>query len=380
MYEALRALVPPVSGAVDWASLEGLIPLLAPLATTPQDPRYHAEGDVWTHTRMVVEALCAGSVYAAAGAAERFVLFYAALLHDVGKPGCTHHEPDGGITSAGHSRRGAIDTRVLLWRAGVPFALRETICRIIAVHQLPFYALAGDRAGHRPEFLVHRLSWELPLTALLAVAEADMRGRCCEGRQAVLDDIALLRELAAEEGCLEGPRAFPDAHTRMRYFRSGGRIPSDYPFHQEPGSSAIVLSALPAAGKDTWVTTHCSDRAVISFDDAREELGLKHGRHAGAAIQLATERAKALLRDKAPLVWNATHLSGQMRKKTLDLLYAYDAVVEIVYLESPEPVIKARNHRRDTTLTNEAIDRMLHRWEVPTPVEAHTLTYCVEPA
>ena len=37
----------------------------------------------------------------------------------------------------------------------------------------------------------------------------------------------------------------------------------------------------------------------------------------------SADRAKSLLREKQPFVWNSTHLSAQMRKKTLDLLYAY---------------------------------------------------------
>ena len=61
--------------------------------------------------------------------------------------------------------------------------------------------------------------------------------------------------------------------------------------------------------------------------------------------------------------------------RTLDLLYAYGAQVEIVYLESPEPVVKRRNTQRDGTLSNAALDQMLRRWEVPVPAEAHQVRY-----
>jgi predicted kinase len=82
-----------------------------------------------------------------------------------------------------------------------------------------------------------------------------------------------------------------------------------------------------------------------------------------------------MLREKAPFVWNTTHLSSQMRKKTLDLLFAYDAQVEIVYLEQPPAVIFKRNTRRDTSLSNKSIERMLFKWEVPLPTEAHAVDY-----
>jgi len=207
------------------------------------------------------------------------------------------------------------------------------------------------------------------------VAEADMRGRVYHAKANVLADLELVQMMAEEEGCWTSPKRFADAHTRLSYFRSQGGIPGDYPFHQEAGSRVVVVAGLPASGKNTWVARHHAELPVISFDDAKAELGLAHGDNAGAAVHLAHDRAKDLLRQRAPFVWNATHLTPLMRQKTLDLLYAYKAEVELVYLESDERTIKDRNRRRDTTLTNAGIDAMLCRWEVPLPWEAHRVRY-----
>jgi predicted kinase len=374
-HKLLRGQVPAAGAGVDLAWTLDVFPTLRLLADTPQDPIYHAEGDVWRHTCMVVEELINGEGYADATPDERFVLFYAALLHDIAKPGTTVIDPASGkIGQPGHSRRGAIDSRILLWRAGVPFALREAICRIVAVHQLPFFAVAGNKNGETAEFLIRKLSHELDLRLLCAVAEADMRGRHYHGKADCLVDIELFREMAREEGCYGTPRLFADAHTRIAYFRGAGISP-DYSHHQEAGSKVTVLAGLPASGKDTWVSRNCAQLPVISFDNAREELGLKHGARSGAAVHLAVDRAKALLRDGKPFVWNATHISGLLRKKTLDLLFSYDAEVELLYLEQPESTIFARNAKRDTTLSNAAIGQMLYRWEVPLPTEAHAVRY-----
>ncbi|AXE35185.1 AAA family ATPase [Chromobacterium phragmitis] len=373
-YQDLAALT-PAAGEPDWQALRLAIPALRELDATPQDPVHHAEGDVWTHTRMVCERMLELPDYRNGDAERRFVLFYAALLHDIAKPPCTVTQPDGRVTSAGHSRRGAVDARVLMWRAGVPFALRERVCRLVAAHQLPFYAIRGDRSGHDAEYLARKLSWEVSLRELAALAEADMLGRVCADQRKVLDDIELFRELAREEGCLDAPRAFADEHTRIAYFRAGGGIAPDYPFYQASGSRVVMLSGLPASGKDSWTRAEGGGLPVISYDDARAELGLKHGPRAGAAVHLAVDRAKALLRSQAPFIWNATHLSERMRKKTLDLLYAYHAEVSIIYLEHGEREIKARNSRRDSTLPNQAIDRMLSHWEVPLATEAHRVEY-----
>ncbi len=108
---------------------------------------------------------------------ERPILFAAALLHDVGKPDCTRTDADGRIRSRGHSRRGAILARQILWRLGVPFAVREQIAALVRHHQAPYYLV------DRPD--AQRLAIEISQTArgdwLALVAEADVRGPCVRG-------------------------------------------------------------------------------------------------------------------------------------------------------------------------------------------------------
>ncbi len=378
-YEMIRALCPVEASAdYDWAACCEVFPRLHALETTPQSPRYHAEGNVGIHTRMVLDALLKCDHFQAARGTQREALFLAALLHDVCKPETTIVDPvTGEIGQPGHSRRGAVDARALLWRAGVPFELREAVCRIIAVHQAPFHVF-DSRRGESPEFIARRLSWSLDLPDLVCVARADMRGRVCVDQQARLDDIALFEQLAREDGCWSGPREAASAHTRLMYAR-GSPVHLDTPLFQAQGSPVTVLCGLPASGKDSWVARHARGLDVVSFDDAKAELGLKHGENDGLAAHRAIDKAKSLLRRQEPFVWNATHLSGQMRNKTLDLLYAYSANVRLVYLEVPRDMLFKRNARRDTTLRQADLERMMHRWEVPLPWEAHEVRYEVEP-
>jgi predicted kinase len=374
-YRELQKLLPEAGRSPDFEACLEAFPALEFAKTTPQSPVYHGEGDVWTHTKMVVEELLALPDYQKASRGDQEILFLAALLHDISKYSTTVIDPDtGAISQPGHSRKGAIDARIALWDTGVPFEVREAICRLIRVHQLPFYALEGSRSGKSPEFIVRELSWQLSIPLLATLAEADMRGRICADKQKVLDNIELFRELAREEGCYGQPRKFADAHTRVSYFR-GADVHPDYPLYQEPGSKVIVMCGLPASGKNTWVEQHVSWWPVVSFDDAREELGLRHGKNEGKVSHHAVDQAKALLRRKEPFVWNATNLSELMRKKTLDLLFDYHAEVEIVYLEKSRAELLRRNTKRDTSLSNKTLEGMLHRWDLPLPTEVHQITY-----
>ena len=383
-YSDMLSLFPESGSVSEFEQFIELFPLLKELATTPQDKYYHGEGDVWTHTKMVCEALFTLPEYQSANYRDKFVMFYSALLHDISKPACTKFEDNGKISSAGHSKRGAIDSRIMLWKAGVPFDIREDIVNIIATHQVPFFAFADkakpgvDKPIRTPEYIAHQLSWQLPLNLLINVATADMIGRYFPEKQNSLDDIELFKVVAQEQNCYTQPKQFPDEFTKLEYFRTTGAISPDYPFFKEKGSEVIVLSGLPAVGKNTWVEKNAKGLEVLSFDDAKEALGLVQGDNVGKAVHMVTDRAKELLRKKEPFVWNATHLSSQMRNKTLDLLFRYDAVVNLVYLEAPEEEIKHRNSQRDTTLPNSKIDEMLFKWEVPTKLEAHSVTFIPE--
>ena len=76
--------------------------LLSGMRETPQDARYHAEGDVLRHTVCVLNELLCSDDYRAESEEGRTVLFLAALLPDIGKIRCTRVR-DGEISSKRHS-------------------------------------------------------------------------------------------------------------------------------------------------------------------------------------------------------------------------------------------------------------------------------------
>ena len=361
------------SWSVDWAGLNERFAWVRALADCPQDPIYHAEGDVWLHTRMVCEALAGLPAWRALADADRAVVFAAALMHDIGKPDCTRRDADGRISSRGHSRRGTILARQMLWRLDAPFAVREPIVTLVRHHQAPYYLV------DRPD--AQRLAIEISQTArcdwLALVAEADVRGRVCADQQRLLDNVTLSVELCREEGCLAAPRPFASDHARFLYFQDARRHP-DAPAHEDFRAEVVVMSGLPGAGKDAWVRANLPGWPMVSPDVVRDELGIDPADEQGQVINRAREQARELLRAGRSFVWNATNVSRQVRGQIVRLLADYGARVRIVYVEVPEERLLRQNGQRAAPVPQAVLERLLDRWEVPDRTEAHRVEWVVE--
>jgi predicted kinase len=371
--KTLQALCPaPPDWRVEWDAIDQSFAWVQRLQGCQQDEIYHGEGDVWIHTRMVVEALASFDVWQRLPETEQFILFAAALLHDVAKPGCTRLD-QGRITSRGHSQRGAIDARQILWQMHAPFAIREQICALIEYHQTPFHLIIHDDAQRR----AFRISQTAHCGLLALLARVDALGRICNDQEELLANISLFEELCGECGCLESPRAFPSAHSRFEYFRLEGRSP-DYLAHEDFTCRVTVISGLPGAGKDTWISDHMPGEPVISLDALRAELGEEATGSQGRLVHVARERARKFLRRHEDFVWNATNLSRDLRTQLIDLLTAYRAQIRIVYVEASPDVLFRQNRERSNPVPAAAIERMLDRWQVPSPIEAQEVEYWIE--
>lgn len=369
MSEQLPWCPAPPDYRVDWEGVLREFPPVAATAGCPQDATHHAEGDVLVHTRMVVEALASMPGWRALAPAEREVAFTAALLHDVAKPACTRVE-GGRITSRGHSRRGAVAARALLWGRGLPIGAREQVANLIRFHQIPFFLIDKDDARRT----LFEVSQSARCDLLALVAEADARGRVCADRQKLLDNVALFAQYAEEQRCLRGPRQFPNDHSRFLYFRREGRDP-DYEAYDDTVCEVVLMSGLPGAGKDTWVAENLPDWPAVTLDDLRREMGVAPTENQGPVVSRAREAARACLRRKQNFVWNATNVSRQLRELSVNLFAAYHARVRIVYVEAPEAALYARNRERADAVPAEVIRKLTARWEVPDLTEAHRVDW-----
>lgn len=356
--------------AVRWEDIHAAFGWIRRMDGVPQDRIHHAEGDVATHTRMAAEALASLPRWRAMPEPERVRLFAAVLLHDAAKPDCTQIVDDGRITARGHSRRGDLLARRVLWELGAPVAWREHVAALVRHHQVPFWAL------ERPD--LERIALRVSLVArnedLAMLATADLRGRVCADSERVLEHIALFREYCAELGVLDQPWPFASDHARFTYFRTPGRDPG-YSAHDDTRGTMTVLSGLPGAGKDTWIGTHAPESPVVDLDALRVELGVAPGGDQRPVIAAAYQRARAHLRAGRSFRWNATNVSRQQRDLCVGLAANYHARVEIVALEAPPTILRSRNQARADPVPDRVIERLIGRWQTPDVTEAHAVRW-----
>lgn len=175
---------------------------------------------------------------------------------------------------------------------------------------------------------------------------------------------------------MDGPYPFRSAHTQRVLLR-GGSVWRDQALYDDTWGEVILMCGLPGTGKDAWIRAHHPDLPVVSLDDLRQELETEPTDNQGRVVQAARERAKALLREKRPFVWNATSLTS-LRAQQIDLFEQYHARVRVVYLETAWEENLRRNGSRPDAVPEDVIDRMLARLEPPERFEAQAVEWiCV---
>lgn len=172
-----------------WLSL---YPELQAIVDVPQDPQWHPEGDVWTHTLHVCDAAAEIAERERLSRSDRIVLMFAALCHDLGK--ATHTSLENGRWHAyGHEAGGVAPTNTFLERLGCPIAIREGGVPLVANHLIH----AVDNVTPR---LVRRLAVRLgsaSVKLLVHLIEADVSGRPPLPKR-LPDSAAKILELASE--------------------------------------------------------------------------------------------------------------------------------------------------------------------------------------
>ena len=156
--------------------VEKLFPEIHSLIGVPQDPEWHPEGDVFVHTKLVIDR--ARELIDNLSYARQVTVMLAALAHDFGKPPTTQFL-EGRWRSRGHEEAGVAPTESFLDRINVHtidgYDVRSQIIALVREHLKPgeFYK-KRDEVG---EGAFRRLARRCEPSLLYRVAKADSLGR-----------------------------------------------------------------------------------------------------------------------------------------------------------------------------------------------------------
>lgn len=111
---------------VDTDLIRHFIPEVLPMIGCDQPPEWHPEGDVYTHTRIMLDLLAPDAP---------LELCLAVLLHDIAKPPCRTIDDDSGrIRFNGHDTLGAEMTETILRRLRYPNHTIAAVVPMVARH------------------------------------------------------------------------------------------------------------------------------------------------------------------------------------------------------------------------------------------------------
>ena len=162
-----------------------VIPELKPTVGFDQHSKHHIY-DLYTHIAHVT-----------AGAPRELAVRWAALLHDVGKPGTMTLDQLGEGHYYGHAQESAVLANEILLRLKAPTALREQVVLLVEQHMTLLQPQRNVLRRRLSRMGARNLEW------LLQLQEADMGGQGTKEAEEYFRQLRqIIQELLAEESCL----------------------------------------------------------------------------------------------------------------------------------------------------------------------------------
>lgn len=154
-------------------------PFLSTMRETPQDASWHPEGDVWEHTTHCLDALVGLAEWISAPAERRLILFFATLLHDVGKISTTQTAWKNDrecIVSPGHDREGGPLAVDFLRFLGSPHRYYDPVRNLVETHMATMSWPRSSPSAATVRRLARKLA-PAGIRDLIPLIQADRAGR-----------------------------------------------------------------------------------------------------------------------------------------------------------------------------------------------------------
>lgn len=232
-------------------------PEIAALRGVPQEPEWHPEGDVWTHTKHCLDALVLDPAWKLAGPEQRRILMFAVLSHDFGKPTTTERIEKNGQwrwTSPRHAKEGLKPTDSFLARIGAPHRLAPPIRPMVQFH------LAHHDSGEAlpTDSQIRRLARKLApanIADLTTLMRADANGRPPREDPDTLERLNYLEQRAKELAVIDAAPV-PLVQGRDLIARGLKPGPTFTPVLAAAYEAQLAGAFTDSAGSSRWLDSH----------------------------------------------------------------------------------------------------------------------------
>lgn len=369
------------------------LPLPADLAermqATQQNPRYHAEGDVYAHTCMVVRMFQEMGGQFSLTAEDEQVLYWAAVLHDIGKTVTTKFE-DGRWTSPGHERAGvpmALD--ILLARPEVDDFARRRILNLVRWHGLPLRWT--QRQGAIEELKLLNTRTDMRMLAIFA--QFDFHGRQNVEKDHTLKAMADFQQVHTprveyELGRYRELEALHNSWSRRQRNAAWSAVRLERPdlieklasakatADETPLKKVLVTIGLPLSGKTHWLNQHYKDAFRISLAEHHlEEDDAPTGFNLDRRLVEFKYMLDNYLRQNEMIILESRGLNEGIRQGVNALLRDQPAEIHYIIFETPLEEILRRNRNSETPMDETQLRDMHAGLDLIHPWEAHLMHF-----
>lgn len=322
-----------------------------------QSEKYHAEGNAWEHTKLVVENMYDYvskhySFNTPSDKATAKLLLTAALFHDIGKPTTTYFDKtDNDWHCKNHGAEGERITRNMLLDEQIDF--REEVCWLVRHHMTLHYLdlKSTEEKTRKIDELYHGHS---TIENLMALNVADCKGSISKENT---DEI-----LKKRVGYVKGI--------------AGDRYSQHYlHVYDDTLPKAYIMIGVAGSGKDTYIKRNlpyldciCRDdfREILTYQTVKGEKLYLDKQGEAKVTQMVNEAIKDACLNNKSFVVNQTSLNKRYRKALVEQIKDNNPnyVIIYIYLE-PFGGVEVCKTRRAGQIKPDIIQRMWDNLEFP---------------
>ena len=356
------------------------IPEIVAMIGCKQNTDWHQEGDVYNHTKLVVQAMeeiikknnIQGNII-------RRMLLAAALLHDIGKPVSVYwSEKENQWKTKDHGEAGSHIVRKLFYDDPDIF-FREELVSMVRYHMVMHYIYRYSEKSKKK--LIKLSCCHAPIQYMLWLNEADTAGAIndMETPEMRAEKFDMLNKMI---DVLDIRWSRYDGYVnRLARYKDLNNLTKLDTTNNSDEFNVYIMCGIPGSGKSTYIKDNLPNVPVVSRDIMRYEMGLTSSpnnkiiaskEQEQKITKMMNDKIKEYCEAKQDFIIDNMNLRYVYRQKILEEILPYNAYITVIYVEAPD--LKTCIKRRYGQIPADEYVRILKSIDFPQPFEYDEIT------